>query len=85
MTTHPTQRKPVARISVPIPRLTAKERAALRVPKMTRKQREAAIRLLQKWRNASPEEAQEQREALEALKRGLNESRKGYRLIFPEL
>jgi hypothetical protein len=84
MTTHPTPRKPVSRDAVRLPKLTAKQRAALRVPKMTAKQREEAIRLLREWREASPEEEREQREALEALKKGLNEGRKGYRLIFPE-
>ncbi|HZO89893.1 MAG TPA: hypothetical protein VFB38_16305 [Chthonomonadaceae bacterium] len=47
-----------------------------------RERNQAAIAALRSWREEGDEE--EQRETFEALKRGLNESRRGYRVLFPE-
>ena len=41
------------------------------------------IRLLESWRNASDEEAEEQRETWEFLKRALDEDRLSDRKLFP--
>ncbi|MBI2761537.1 MAG: hypothetical protein HYX51_08945 [Chloroflexi bacterium] len=42
-----------------------------------------AIELLRSWRDATDEEAEEQRETGEYLIKALNEGRKGYRLLYP--
>ncbi len=47
-----------------------------------RERNQAAIAALRSWREEGDEE--EQRETFEALKRGLNESRRGYRVLFQE-
>ena len=48
-----------------------------------RKRNEGALRLLESWRNCTEEEAEEQRETWEYLKRVLDEDRPSYRKLFP--
>lgn len=48
-----------------------------------RKKNEGAIRLLESWRECTEEEAQEQRETWEYLKKVLDEDRSSYRKLFP--
>jgi hypothetical protein len=50
---------------------------------LTDEQREAAIALLRSWREASDEEAREQQETWEYLKKALDEDRMSYRKLFP--
>jgi len=47
------------------------------------KRNQAAIALLRSWQECSEEEAQEQRETMEYLKRVLDEDRLSYRKLFP--
>jgi hypothetical protein len=52
-------------------------------PPLTAEQREAAIALLRSWREASEEEAEEQRETMQYLRRALNEGRPDELKHFP--
>lgn len=55
-----------------------------RLEQMQRERCEAAIALLESWRDCSEEEAQEQRETWEFLKKALDEDRLSYRKLFPK-
>lgn len=52
-------------------------------PPLTAEQREAAIALLRSWRDVSEEEAEEQRETMQYLRRALNEGRPDELKHFP--
>ena len=46
------------------------------------RQAEGLAKLIDEWMNVSDEEAEEQRETLEFLKKALDEGRAGYRTLF---
>ena len=62
--------KPAARPATRKPRISAKNRAAMRV--------------LDSFMNCSEEEAQDQRETMAFLEKALDEDRPGYRKLFPK-